>query len=224
MHKQNREICHVLPWGDITEEKEYHDKWVTPLFNRKIMIPSFGKKVCYKKHPKVGVYGFYIFNEDLVRFFERLGVKAGPKTNVQIPPGIINNKNLAKRFLRGLFDTDGNIYFDKNRSAKKPKNDRACISLTSVSKRLINQTFAILKSLGLNPRIRKPYKGKRDKNTSYCILIYRKKDVERFIKEIEFKNSKHYTKWKVFKKLGYCLPHTSIAQRKKILEAKAFKV
>ena len=34
--------------GDLTEEKEYHDNWVGPLFNKKIMIPLFNKNVTYK--------------------------------------------------------------------------------------------------------------------------------------------------------------------------------
>jgi len=42
--------------GDLKEEKEYHDTWVAPLFNKKIMIPLYNKKVRYKEHPKVGIY------------------------------------------------------------------------------------------------------------------------------------------------------------------------
>ena len=41
--------------GDITEEVEYHDKWVSKLFNKKVMFPLYGKKVTYKFHPKVGI-------------------------------------------------------------------------------------------------------------------------------------------------------------------------
>ena len=31
--------------GDLKEEKEYHDNWVKPLFNKKIMVPLFNKEV-----------------------------------------------------------------------------------------------------------------------------------------------------------------------------------
>ena len=34
--------------GDLKEEKEYHDNWVGPLFNKKVMNPLFGIDVQYK--------------------------------------------------------------------------------------------------------------------------------------------------------------------------------
>ena len=57
--------------GDLKEEKEYHDEWVSKLFNRKVMIPLYNKEVLYKEHPKVGVYGFYIFDKKIVNFFNK---------------------------------------------------------------------------------------------------------------------------------------------------------
>jgi len=203
--------------GDLIEEREYHDKWVGPLFNKKVMIPLYGKKVFYKEHPKVGIYGFHIFDEKIVNFFRNLGIDSGSKINIKIPKEILNNSKLSKRFLRGLFDTDGTIYFDKNRSCKFPINNQPTIKLGSVSKVLIAQVSESLKRLGLNPRIKKPYRGKKDKNKVHSLLIYRRKDILYFIEKIGFKNPKHYTKWLVFKKFGFCPPYTKIAQRKEIL-------
>ncbi len=210
--------------GDLKEEKEYHDNWVSHLFNKKIASSIINKKIKYKEYPSTGIYGFYIFNPLIVDFFNKLGIKSGSKKNIQIPSKIRSNLSLAKRFLRGLFDTDGNIYFDKNRSAKFPKNDRPNIKLGTVSKKLSDQVFNLLIKLGFHPRKKKPYRGKKDKNAVHTILIYRKKDIERYIKEIGFKNPKHFTKWKVFKKIGICPPKTTLKQRKKILNNKIYKV
>lgn len=203
--------------GDLIEEREYHDNWVAPLFNKKIMNPLFGKNVTYKEHPKLGIYGFHIFNKELVDFFKNLGVVAGSKIHMGIPKEILLDKKLLKRFLRGLFDTDGSLYFDKNYSAKNPKNNHPIIKIGMVSKQLAHDVFDALKLLGLNPRMKIPYLGKRDKNPIYSVLIYRKNDINYFILNIKFKNSKHYTKWQVFDKLGYCPPKTSLKQRKEIL-------
>ncbi len=203
--------------GDIKEEKEYHDEWVSYLFNKKVMMPLLNKKVIYKEHPKVGVYGFYIFNDKIVNFFEKKGMCIGTKIGVRVPEEIMKNKKFSLRFLRGLFDTDGNIYFDKNRSCKKPINKIPLIKVDSVSKNLVGDVFIMLKKLGLNPRLKKPYQGKRDKNKVHTVLLYRKNDVNYFIDNIGFKNPKHYTKWQVFKKLGYCLPRTTLNQRREIL-------
>jgi len=204
--------------GDIIEEKEYHNTWVGPLFNRKIMQPLFKKNVNYKEHPKVGIYGFHIFNKKLVNFFNKeLGIKSGPKINVSIPKIILSNNYLLKRFIRGLFDTDGSLYFDKNRSAKYPTNNKPVIKLGTVSERLVLGVFNSLKIFGLHPRIKKPYKGKRDKNVVHTVLLYRKADIEFFINKICFKNIKHSSKWLLFKKLGYCPSNTKLAQRKAML-------
>ena len=206
--------------GDLKEEKEYHDLWVGPLFNKKIMVPFFGNKVCYKEHPKVGIYGFHIFDKRLVKFFEELGVASGPKLNIGIPEEIRNNKNLHKRFIRGLFDTDGNIYFDKNRSCKNPINNVPNIKLDNVSNQLVEQVMEMLIGLGLHPRLKKPYQGKRNRNKVHTLLIYRRGDVRYFIKNIGFKNAKHHTKWLVFEKLGSCPPRTTLDERRLILKGK----
>ena len=203
--------------GDLTQEKEYHDTWVGPLFNKTIMIPLFNKKVVYKEHPKVGVYGFYIFNKELVGFFNKLGIKSGSKINVRIPESIMNDEKLSKRFLRGLYDTDGTIYFNKNYSAKNPIHNRPKIKMDSVSKGLIDDVSKLLVNLKLDPRPRKVYQGKRNKNPAYGVIIDKISRVKLFLKIIGFKNSKHYTKWAIFKKQGFCPPHTSLQQRKEIL-------
>jgi intein/homing endonuclease len=204
--------------GDLREEREYHDKWVSPLFNKKIMLPLYGKKILYKDYPKVGIYGFYIFNKKIVSLFNKFGIKPGSKINISIPNRIKKHPKLVKRFLRGLFDTDGNIYFDKNRSAKIRKNNQPAIKLGTVSSGLANQVFELLKKLGFHPREKRPYKGKRDKNFVYTILIYRRGDIIKFIKEIGFKNPKHYTKWLVYKKFGFCPPHTTLKERRRMLK------
>ena len=206
--------------GDLKEEREYHDNWVGPLFNEKISQPILNKDVNYKERPKMGIYGFNIFNEEVVKFFEELGINAGSKINVEVPKQILKTKSLAKRFLRGLFDTDGTIYFDKNVSAKEPINNRPKIRLCSVSEILIKQVSNLLSSANINSRIRKPYKGKRDKNKLFSIQIERIGDVNKFIEEIDFKNSKHKTKWLVYKKLGYCKPYSTLLERKQILAHK----
>lgn len=205
--------------GDLTEEREYHDTWVGPLFNKKILIPFFRTKANYKEHPKVGIYGFHIFNKKLTQFFNSLGIESGPKLNVCIPPAIMKSKKLLKRFLRGLFDTDGSLYFDKNYSAKIQINNHPIIKLGTVSEKLAKDVFNSLKWIGLNPRIKNPYKGKRDKHKVHTVLIYRKQDIQLFIDKIGFKNSKHYTKWQVFKKIGYCPANTKLQQRKEIINA-----
>lgn len=203
--------------GDFIEEKEYHDNWVKPLFNKKIMNPIFGKDVNYKEHPKVGIYGFHIFDKKLVDFFKQLGISSGTKINIHIPKAILKDKILLKRFIRGLFDTDGSIYFEKSYTSKHLMNNHPIIQFGTVSLNLSIDVYNFLKKLGLNPRIKRPHKGKKDKNIVYLIILYRKNDINYYINEIGFKNPKHSTKWQVYLKFGYCPPKTKLQQRKQML-------
>lgn len=214
---ENERYSEYYLGGDITEEKDYHDNWIGPLFNAKIMRPLFNKDVVYKSHQKVGIYGFHIFNKNLVNFFKDFGICSGSKINVGIPSEILKDKSLTTRFLRGLFDTDGNLFFDKNRSAKSPKNDRPMIKIGTVSIKLANEVHSALTHLGFHPAMKKPHKGKKDKNFVYTVQIYRIGDVNRYIEEIGFKNPKHFTKWQVYKKFGYCPSHTRLSERLALL-------
>tara|TARA_Y100000310_G_C20502432_1_gene724675 strand:+ start:62 stop:775 length:714 start_codon:yes stop_codon:yes gene_type:complete len=203
--------------GDLKEEIRYHDEWVAPLFNRKIMLPLLNREVVYKKHPKVGIYGFHIFNKELVDFFKKLEISSGTKLNIVIPSWIKSDDKFSLRFLRGLFDTDGNLYFDKNRSSRSPINNCPTIKLGTVSKLLIDEVYDLLVKFGMHPRIKNPYKGKRDKNPVHTVLLYRKGDIEFFIRNIGFKNPKHSTKWRLFEKYRKCLPKTTLNQRLTLL-------
>jgi hypothetical protein len=213
---ENKRYSMYYLGGDITEEKEYHDTWVSHLLN-KLMKELKKEKVRYKEYKSTSVYGCYIFDKEIVNFFKKKGIVSGTKINQTIPQ-FINNKRLTKRFIRGLFDTDGNIYFDKNRSCKNPKNNVPIIKLGTTSEKLCNDVFNCLKDLGFCPRLKKPYKGKKDKNIVYTLLIYRKDDIVRYLNEIGFKNSKHHTKWLVFKKQGFLPPRTTLNQRKAFLQ------
>jgi hypothetical protein len=214
---KNKKYKEYALCGDIKEEKDYYEKHVKKIINKILGKPILKKELKPKYYEKTGVCGFYIFNEKVHDFLIKKGLKPGPKLNIEIPLKMINNKHI-NYLIRGLFDTDGSLYFEKNRTAKKPINKVPNIKLGSTSKKLILQIKNILVKKGYSPRIKKPHKGKRDKNEIHSILIYRKADILKWIKEIDFKNPKHKTKWKVFQKYGYCLPYSTIAHRKKILK------
>src|SRR3989338_8105414 len=115
-------------------EQEYYINFVSPLlyklFNVKIQPKhrsgggngSFGIQTCNKQ-----ITGF------LLRYFP-IGEKS---SKVCIPEPIINGSNkLRCAFLRGLFDTDGCIRFDKNHTLRHyyPK-----IEFSSISGKLASQ-------------------------------------------------------------------------------------
>ena len=205
--------------GDMTEEKEYYESHVVPLFNEIVMMPLLNKKIVGKTYPTMGVFGFLVFNPKIFNFFTNLGFKTGPKTNMKLSDIVTKAKpHLQRAFLRGLFDTDGSIFFEKNYSAKHEKHNRPKIKLGTTSKIMKEQIKQMCSGLGIKVFDKKPHKGKRDKNIMYELVIYRKSDIEKWIKDIGFNNPKHKTKVEIWRNLGYCPPKTDIATRKAILK------
>jgi len=213
----NNRYSEIAIAGDINEEQEYYDTHIIPLFNSCLGIPIMGKEFKGKAYPSVGTYGIYVFNKPIVDFLLSLGLKSGSKINVQIPKWILRDKAYTRAFLRGLFDTDGSVYFQKNYSAKKSKHIAHRISLGSTSKPLVEQVKQVLETLGFHPMTKKPYRGRRDKNTVYGLVIHRKADFQRWLTEIGFSSPKHQTKIEVWKKLGYKQTKTTLQERRNIL-------
>jgi len=95
---------------------------------------------------------------------------------------------------------------------------RPKIKIGTTSVFLKEQLKEMCSNFGIKVMDKKPYKGRKDKNTMYELVIYRKSDIDRWIKEVGFSNSKHKTKIMVWNKLGFCPPKTTIYERKEILK------
>ena len=93
------------------EEQRYYDNHVIPLFNNFFSLDIKGKIFSSE------TYGFVCYNKIIRDALLELGFPSGKKSNyVKIPEIILNSKNkvLFCRFLRGIFDTDGNLSFRKS--------------------------------------------------------------------------------------------------------------
>lgn len=209
--------------GDIIEEYPFYTTIVLPTF-KKLFSSFFKKEITIKKYKSNGVCGIYIFDKKFVEFIlNKTGLKNGKKINTQIPD-IIKTRNQKIAFLRGLFDTDGSIYYCK--SNYRPINEslfsifhyKPKIKLATISKTLIDQVYRLLCYLGFSPRIRKPAKQKINENMMFGVVLHRKNDTKRWIEEIGFKNLKHLTKVHLWKKFGFCPPNTNLNQRIKMLK------
>lgn len=209
--------------GDITEEYLFYQNIIVPRFN-KIFKNFLKEPVFLKKHTSVGICGIYLFNKKFVSFLRRdFNLKSGKKIDVRIP-SLIKTESQKSCFLRGLFDTDGSIYFCKSYVKRKNKSlyeifhYEPKIKLATISRELIDQVREILMELGFSPRLYKPRRQKRNENLMYALVLDIKKDTRKWIKEIGFKNTKHSTKVKIWHKFGFCPPHTTLKQRKMMLE------
>jgi len=182
--------------GDLLE-KEYYTDHVAPLL-KSITNEVFQPK--FRSGGKNGCFGIQTSNKILTNLIVQLGFNPGTKTyTVRIPEYVINADNKIKlSFVRGLFDTDGCIRFERinnNILHTYPK-----IEFTSASKKLIEDLFSLLQSLGFKPNIWG--------NKYFKLCISGKNQLKRFMSEVSPKNKKHLKKYQFWKDKGYYLPRS----------------
>ena len=158
--------------GHIQNDRDYLLNFVKPLITN-----------LFKIEPKVKLFknsAIYICidSKELVEFVIRIGLKPGNKVlnQVGIPSWIKENKSYTKACIRGLMDTDGSIY-----ELKTHWKGLIQISYKSYSKNLLDDVRNGLLDLGFIV----------SKTSSNRIYITRKKEIIKFLNEINFNNIKH---------------------------------
>jgi len=129
------------------EEQTYYDKHVIPLFER-----VFNIKIKGRFFPHRNTYGFVVRIPEIIMLVHDLGFPYGNKsTIVSIPNFIFGDKSLEKGFLRGYFDTDGCLTFQKKYGGRGPPFERTKhhvyprIMFSTVSNNLANGLKRFLK-------------------------------------------------------------------------------
>lgn len=205
-------------WGNITEDREYYDTILCNLFQN-----TFG--ILPKTHQKISnsVYGFYICTATIRTFFHNvLEFPIGAKTyTVKVPKIILSDTALYPAFIRGFADGDGCIHFSKRKGTaslfKQKRHTYPRIFLTSVSHQLVEQVGTMLDSLGIKHTILVKKISKKQKVSAKIITIRGSYRLKQWMKKIGFNNPVHQTKVAIWERFGYCPAHTTLSQRKAIL-------
>jgi len=129
---------------------------------------------------------FRINSKAFVLWLESLGIPSGESKgkNALIPKEICNSWELSKSCIRGIFDADSSVFFDKRPIYKKPYPR---IALHMYNEGLIMQISGILKSHGFHPKLSR--KG-------LCLYLNGFDEVRLFLLKIGFANPKHHERIK----------------------------
>lgn len=190
--------------GNPKDEKAYYNNKIVPLFSK-----TFNFQAKAREFPYWGTYGILIANQAVINRFIQEGMPVGKKAlNIGIPDGIKKNKKLYNHFLRGYFDTDGCIHFQKSYGSvaskwQKQYRHRPVIEFSTVSATLCNDVQEMASQLNFNFRNKRPHKGKKDKNPAYRLRLEGKENVKRWFLEIKPNNKKHVDRFKIWKNKGY---------------------
>ncbi|MBS3092804.1 hypothetical protein J4466_05290 [Candidatus Pacearchaeota archaeon] len=131
--------------GNAKDEVEYYNNYIKPLFKQ-----LYNVEVNLKKFDTT--FGFELHSQAICEFkIKTLGIKPGKKYEIEFPDCLrVNNSEVLASFIRGLFDTDGNLSFQTKYGYK---DYYPVISISLASKRIIKEVGEILKMLGFKPWI-----------------------------------------------------------------------
>ena len=158
------------------------------LYFKKRLINFVEKELNYI--PKIyfhsGAVRFRVNNKKFVLWLKNLGIPTGRLKchNVLIPEDIYVFWDKARNCIRGIFDTDGCIHFDKRPAYYKPYPR---IELHILNENLLKQICNILKIHGFNVT-------KSKKKSSIYLNGF--KEVKKFLVKIGFANPKHHQRIK----------------------------
>ena len=126
-----------------------------------------------------------INNKAFVSWLKDIGIPSGAKKfeRVLIPKIIISGSaECVSACLRGIFDTDGCVYFDKRKIYKNPY---IRIELHMYNLKLLSQISYLLSTLGVESNISKK---------KSALYINGKEKVQKYLKIIGFSNLRHTTR------------------------------
>lgn len=127
-----------------------------------------------------------ISSVELVEFLIGLGLPFGNKIRggVSIPLWVSSNSAYTTACLRGIFDTDGGVYFEKHKRGSR-MYEYVRLAYTSGSPALLEDIFTLLHSLGIDAK-------KRGDNR---VRIENFTDIEKYFKIVGSSNTKHTTRY-----------------------------
>ncbi len=209
--------CSLFITGDITEDREYYDNHLSNLFSKTFL------KTKPKLFPYWKVYGLGIYNKEVINKLIDLGIQPGKKVyTAKIPSWSFDSKEISASLLRGLFDADGSIFCGKS-YGKYAKGFRLSyhhdmrLRIGSASKQLCEDIKKLGKNIDLEfvgPRLIKgKFSNKRNNHNFYVLELNKDSSIINFFeKSVIPKNSKHTTKYKIWKRFGFCPPKTNLKE------------
>ena len=174
--------------GHPEEDKEYIN-WILSRYNKYFYINS-------KLRKWSRVLGFQSFSRDAFNFLISLGIPSGKKNNIDIPENIKKSrKKILAACIRGIWDTDGTVYFEKTKRGLYPRLQLKITSrnLAESLYKILNESFNIKTTLH-NRRERENWK------ISYFVETRGVKNLEMWLKDIGFRNIKHLSKIELWKR------------------------
>lgn len=173
--------------GHIEDDKYHYITRIKPIFKK-----LYNVDLSLRDMPSTRVFGFQIWNNELVDFKKNLGLPLGKKFTVEIPEVFLKDKKLISGVIRGIFDTDGCVYLQKKYGKLYPR-----LEINTISRPLGEQLKNLFLMLGLRATLYS-IPGRGNKLEYYNVSIRGIEMFHKFIQVIKPANKKHIDKYNLF--------------------------
>lgn len=174
---------HIIQFtGDKRSERDFYRDLITQ-YSREL----FNLAPTIYECKDTNALRFNLYSKELFHLItQRFKISAGRKSHsVLIPQQIIESSpEIIKAFIRGLYDAEGCVFFDKRDKYAQPY---VRIDLHMCNLSLLKQVSDILELYGVHCNLRTVKDNLR-------VTIYGEEQVKRFLKEVGFSNPKHLKK------------------------------
>ncbi len=145
-----------------------------------------------------------LWSKNVAEYFINLGITPQKTYSTHIPTAFLQWSK-SKHVIRGIFETDGSLYFSYSKShSVYPTYPR--LEIKTVSKKLSEQLIFLLSEQGFMVCSRKT-------QTTYCVYLSGEVMLHKWIQEIGFSNERTKTKYLFWKKYGYYIPKMKQQER-----------
>ncbi len=179
------------------DEEDYCLNYVMPLIYK-----LYSLKPSVYRNKGNNTINLYYKSKKLLNFKKSLGIPVGKKDNLKIPKCVLESDYIFD-FIRGLFDTDGCLHFQKKH---KKVHYYPRLDISSKCQGLISQINAVFIKNGfttsavLNSR---NYASNGTECRTSRVYLYGKKNLIRWIKFIGFSNPKNTNKLREWQEKGF---------------------
>jgi len=166
------------------KEKKFYETLIFDYCKKTFDIIPLIREAKVGNYIRVNIYSIDLFN----LITERFKISAGRKSKtVLIPKEILKSDSaVIKSCIRGLYDAEGCVFFDKRQAYKKPY-PRIDLHMNNLA--LLKQIYNLLNGFKIKCSLSTIEDNLR-------VLIYGESEVKKFVKEIGFYNPKHLEKLK----------------------------
>jgi len=212
--RKNYEICFT---GHLINDLRFYKEILLPLLKKLFGVEPILKSVNSRNSCRIKFSSkkLFLFKNKI------LHLPIGDKNKMlSIPEFIFLNSSNMLSFVRGIIDTDGSIKFIA-KSKKKKIHYYPQVRIALKNKKIMQQIKKILERLGFQYTFYKEtYKDERTNKiySKWCIDLNGKDNLIKLFEIIKPKNFNHISKYKIWKKYGFCPPKLNLIQRENMIK------